>query len=79
MSENMDFSIKYGTLVKYQGPGGEVVIPKEVTAIGEGAFWACKTLTSIVIPDRVKVIEEQAFGWCENLERVTLPAGLTRI
>lgn len=36
MSENMDFSIKYGTLVKYQGPSGEVVIPKEVTAIGEG-------------------------------------------
>ena len=79
MSENMDFSIKYGTLVKYQGPGGEVVIPKEVTAIGEGAFWACETLTSIVIPDWVKVIEEKAFGWCENLERVTLPAGLTRI
>ncbi|MCI8809980.1 MAG: hypothetical protein HFF84_07595 [Oscillibacter sp.] len=58
MSENLDFSIEYGTLVKYQGPGGEVVLPEEVTAIGEGAFWACKTLTSIVIPDRVKVIEE---------------------
>ena len=35
-----------------------MVLPEEVTAIGEGAFWACKTLTSIVIPDRVKVIEE---------------------
>lgn len=79
MSENLDFSIKHGTLVKYQGPGGEVVLPEEVTAIGEGAFWACKTITSIVIPDWVKSIEVQAFGWCENLERVTLPDGLTRI
>lgn len=79
MENKQDFVIKAGVLTKYTGPGGDVTLPEEVTAIGRGAFWACETITSIVIPDRVKSIEEQAFGWCEHLERVALPDGLTRI
>ena len=53
-----DFVIKKGVLTKYTGNGGDVVIPKGVTAIGEYAFGGCTGLTSVVIPDSVTSIGE---------------------
>ena len=38
MSNASDFIIENGVLKKYVGPGGDVVIPEGVTAIGELAF-----------------------------------------
>ena len=40
MSNANDFIIENGVLIKYVGPGGDVVIPDEVVEIGEGAFAA---------------------------------------
>ena len=45
-------------MTKYTGNGGDVVIPKGVTAIGEYAFGGCTGLTSVVIPDSVTSIGE---------------------
>ena len=42
MSNASDFVIENGVLKKYVGSGGDVVIPEEVTAIGNGAFSGCK-------------------------------------
>lgn len=60
-------------------PSGDVTIPSQVsidgknytvTAIDFGAFWACKTLTSISIPAAVTTIDEKAFIYCEALLRI---------
>ena len=42
-------------------------LEKPVTSIGEWAFAACESLTSIVIPDGVTSIGEGAFYSCESL------------
>ena len=56
-----------GTLVRYRGAGGDVVIPDRVTAIGNRAFSYCSSLTSITIPDSVSSIGESAFRGCSGL------------
>jgi hypothetical protein len=47
-------------------------IPSSVRYIGEWAFSACGTLTSITIPSSVTVIGDFAFYACNNLTSVTL-------
>lgn len=76
---------KNGVLVKYNGKGGDVVIPDGVTGISGDAFYDCKSLTSVIIPKSVTYIEdgsgfsEGAFRWCSNLKRVSIAKGLTHI
>jgi hypothetical protein len=60
-------------LTKYNGPGGDVVIPNNVTSIGEGAFAHCNSLTEITIPDSVTSIDYCAFSGCKSLESITIP------
>lgn len=61
-----------GTLVKYIGDGGCVIIPDNVTTIGEAAFENCKKLTAVTIPDSVTMIERRAFCGCKKLKSVTI-------
>lgn len=66
---------------------GDVTIPStvtydgttyNVTAIGYGAFWGCRNLTSVTIPNSVTSIGELAFG-STNLTSITLPSDVTSI
>ena len=54
-----EFVIENGVLTKYNGPGGDVVIPAGVTEIGERAFYGCTDLTGITVPDSVTRIGER--------------------
>ena len=62
-----------GELVK------DIVIPENVTAIGNNAFCGCSSLTSIAIPEGVTSIGEYAFSCCENLTSINIPESVASI
>ena len=67
------------TLTEYKGSDADVVIPSKVgtakvTAIGNEAFWANKTMKTISIPSTVTVIGTAAFNECSSLTKVVLPS-----
>ena len=79
MSNPSDFVIEKGVLKKYTGPGGDVVIPDGVSAIGDCAFFGCENLTSVTIPEGVTSIGKSAFFRCDDLKSMTIPEGVTSI
>ena len=56
-----EFIVENGQIVKYMGPGGDVVIPDGITRIGPRVFKNFGILESVTIPDSVKIIGEEAF------------------
>lgn len=58
---------------------GDVVIPDDVTSIGDYVFGNCKSITSVTIPDGVKSIGRSAFELCEGLTNITIPESVTTI
>ena len=63
-------NVQDGVLVGYYGPGGDIVIPNTITAIGPEAFKGNKKITSVTIPGSVSQIGYSAFEGCPNLERI---------
>lgn len=57
----------------------EIVIPNNVTSIGECAFRDCKSLTNIIISNSVTSIGVGAFYGCESLTIITIPDSVTMI
>lgn len=74
-----DFQIKDGVLVKYVGNQSKVIIPDNVTSIGEEAFKDYNILADIVIPSSVSSIKRNAFRHCENLSSIVIPNSVTSI
>jgi hypothetical protein len=74
-----DFEIVNGVLVRYRGAGGQVVIPDEVTGIGNRAFVNCIGLTSVEIPGLVANIGDSAFYGCIGLTSVGIPGPVAGI
>ena len=62
---------------RYSGAFLTVVLPKQIKAIGDGAFSDCTGLAEVNIPASVDSIGYMAFGGCENLKSVIFedPAG----
>lgn len=79
MTNKQDFVIEDGVLIRYNGPGGEVVIPEGVRAIGKSAFENCGSLTGVIIPEGVRQIGKNAFYTCGSLTHVALPESVVRI
>ena len=78
-SKPSDFEIADGVLVKYKGEGEYVVIPQDVTTIGNYAFASCEWIKTVVIPFGVSVIGENAFYNCKNLNNIVIPEGVATI
>ena len=57
----------------------DLVIPNDVTSIGNYAFYGCSGLTSVTIPDSVTSIGEYAFAGCSGLTSVTIGNGVKSI
>ncbi len=74
-----DFVIEDGVLTKYTGSGGRVIIPTEVTKIGNSAFRFCNSVTDIIIPSSVTSIGEDAFYYCRQLKSIIIPDSVTSI
>jgi hypothetical protein len=71
-------------VAEYSGPGGHVEIPnmfagKPVTAILEGAFYACTSLTSVTIPHNIASIGDGAFSYCSSLTSVIIQGNVPHI
>ena len=79
VSNDGDFEIINGVLVKYTGAGGDVIVPAGVTAIGDKAFIGCINLTSVIMQSGVKSIGNNAYNGCWNLESVVIPDGVASI
>ena len=56
-----------------------ITFDRNVTTIGNEAFYDCSSLISITIPNSVLTIGELAFCDCRNLTSVTIPDSVTRI
>lgn len=56
-----------------------VEIGRNVTSIGDYAFYYCNSLSSIIIPDGVTSIGNNAFQYCYSLSSIVIPDSITRI
>ena len=57
----------------------DVNIGKNVTSIGDYAFYFCYSLASITIPESVTSIGTYVFYFCNSLARITIPESVTSI
>lgn len=57
----------------------ELIIPNDVTCIGNSSFSGCNGLTSITIPNGVTSIGNEAFYGCSGLTTVNIPNSVTTI
>lgn len=74
-----DFIIQDGTLLLYQGNDSQVVIPEEVTIIGNRAFRNHSEITAITFPSSLTNIGDSAFQKCTGLVSFEFPDTLTTI
>lgn len=53
-----------------------VILPEELTNVGNLAFYQCENLTAVVVPDAVERIGEYAFAGCTDMELLQLGSQL---
>ena len=73
--ESNGFIIKKGVLLHYDEISEDVVIPEEVTAIGDQVFQDCQDLKTVEFPDTLKSIGGAAFRRCSGLTEIEIPEG----
>ena len=87
MSNKDGFAVTDGILTRYTGPGGNIVIPAGVRAVGQGAFLNFLAMRSLTVPEGVEEIRGDffsetptgAFSGCSHLNSVQLPQSLREI
>ena len=77
--EEKKLVIENGVLVKCKDNAEKIIIPDDVTAIGDKAFWDCSNLSSVTIPGSVTVIGEKAFWCCMKLSSIMIPKSVKEI
>ena len=65
-----DFDIRGGVLVSYRGSKQQVILPKEIVSIGDGAFRNNVALRCLIFSGTEKSIGKNAFENCTNLTEI---------
>ena len=68
-----------GILTEYNGTDTDIVIPGNVTGIGDRVFYNNSNVTKITIPDSVTAIGSKTFWNCKNLKEISIPDSVTAI
>lgn len=63
----------------YENGRGIITFDREITSIGNNAFYGCRNLKSITIPNSVTSIGEAVFHSCSSLTSITIPDSVTGI
>ena len=63
----------------YTNGQGQLIFNKQITSIGDGAFYNYTSLKSVTIPDGVISIGRRAFWNCNSLDDVTIPDSVASI
>lgn len=71
------FQIENNVLIRCNTDARKVVIPEEVTEIGDYAFRSCTSLTNVVLPDTVSKIGSFPFYHCKIHELHSKPINIT--
>ena len=74
-----DFTIQNNVLLQYDGNAATVIIPPNVTSIGDSAFDDNETLEKVELPSGLTNIGSYAFSGCVNLKEIVIPSGVTSI
>ncbi len=51
----------------------------KVTAIGDRAFFGCRSLKELRLPPTVRKIGQWGFGWCDSIPTIELPASVEQL
>ncbi|MBR2417860.1 MAG: leucine-rich repeat domain-containing protein, partial [Clostridia bacterium] len=57
----------------------EIVIPDNVTELGQSAFWNMKKIEEITLHEGITVIPESAFSGCKSLKKVEFKGEITEL
>ena len=79
IKNNVLYNSDMSKLISYLSEKKEFIVPNGVTSIGDSAFGACISLSSITLPNSVTSIGDGAFSGCSSLLSITLPNGVTSI
>lgn len=71
-----DFTIKTDSeglkyVSKYNGKGGDIKLPDNVSYVGAKAFMENNTITSVTFPANCDYVDDEAFAYCKKLRKVT--------
>ena len=88
IKENLQKIIFIHTLPEYPGTHSlwfyfdkleNVIIPEEITTIGNSTFCGCQKIKTITIPNGVTTIGSSAFSGCSSLISISIPSSITSI
>lgn len=74
-----EYSFSFSSTSKGKISLTNVLLPANLTSIGNYAFWECTGLTDIKIPNTVTTMGEGTFKGCITMTSVTLSNSLTKI
>ncbi|MBR5176845.1 MAG: leucine-rich repeat protein [Bacteroidales bacterium] len=64
---------------EYVDGHGVIMFDKDITCLGDRAFFKCNNLASVFIPNSVTSIGDQVFYYCKSLTGLSIPNGVTSI
>lgn len=78
-NQREDFNIVNNVLISYKGKDKSVVIPSNVTIIGESAFEGCENLLKVTLSNKLTLLNSYMFTGCVSLKDIIIPDSITNM